>query len=140
MRFQLAIAFAVGIQLVSDTALAAAPLTAVSGDPQAGRAVYEDMDRGHCALCHQLPGYGIPFEGNIGPSLAGVGARLTPAQLRARIIDPTQQNPQSVMPAYFRKAGLVQVATAYRDKTILTAQEVEDLVSFLSTLQQVPSQ
>mgnify|MGYP001815931740 CR=1 FL=1 len=111
--------------------LAASPLTDVPGDPARGREIYQDMERGHCALCHPLPGSNIAFEGNIGPSLANVGDRLDAAQLRARLIDPTVQNPETVMPAYFRTEGLIQVQRQYQGQTILTAQEIEDLVSFL---------
>lgn len=102
------------------------------GDPIRGRAVYEDPDRGHCALCHQLPALGIAFEGNIGPSLANVGARLSSAQLRDRIINPQAQNPQSIMPAYYRTTGLVQVQEQYRGKPVLNRQEIEDLVALLA--------
>lgn len=101
------------------------------GDPDNGRAVYEDVDRGHCALCHQLPALQLKFEGNIGPSLDGVGDRLTQQQLRARIIDPQQANPDTIMPAYHRTEGLQQVQQQYQGKPILTMQEVEDLVAFL---------
>ena len=72
--------------------------------------------------------------GNIGPPLAGVGARLMPGQLRLRIVDPTRVNRDAVMPAYFRIDGLDGVAQNYRGRTILTAQQVEDVVAYLETL------
>mgnify|MGYP007135455506 CR=1 FL=1 len=38
------------------------------------------------------------------------------------------------MPAYYRVAGLTDVAKKFVGKPILTAQQVEDVVAYLSTL------
>jgi sulfur-oxidizing protein SoxX len=38
------------------------------------------------------------------------------------------------MPAYFKTEGLSHVANAYRGKTILSAEQIEDVVAYLSTL------
>jgi L-cysteine S-thiosulfotransferase len=40
------------------------------------------------------------------------------------------------MPAYYRTEGLYDVAAAYRGKPILSAQQVEDVVSYLQTLRE----
>jgi sulfur-oxidizing protein SoxX len=72
--------------------------------------------------------------GNIGPPLAGVGARLSEGQIRLRIVDPVRLNPGSVMPSYYRVEGLSQVAQAWRGKPVLTAQQVEDTIAYLLTL------
>ena len=85
-------------------------------------------------LCHAVPYPAIRFAGNVGPSLAGVGARLTAAQLRLRVADNLRVNPDSVMPSYFKTEGLDRVAAAYAGKPVLTATEVEDVVAFLATL------
>ncbi len=61
-------------------------------------------------------------------------ARLTEGQIRQRIVDSTRINPQSIMPAYYRTEGLERVAPAYRGKTILTAEQIEDVVAYLTTL------
>ena len=74
--------------------------------------------------------------GNIAPTLAGVGARLSPAQLRLRVADSTRVNPESLMPAYYRTEGLNQVAAAFRGKPLLSAQQVEDVVAWLATLKE----
>jgi len=72
--------------------------------------------------------------GDLAPDLSGVGARLSAAQIRLRIVDSSRVNPDTVMPAYFKTEGLQRVAPAFRGKTVLTAQQIEDVVAFLATL------
>lgn len=72
--------------------------------------------------------------GDLAPDLSGVGARLSAAQIRLRIVDPGKLNPATIMPAYFKTEGLQRVAPAFRGKTLLTAQQIEDVVAFLVTL------
>ena len=74
------------------------------------------------------------FAGDVGPSLAGVGTRFTIPQLRLRVADNIRIHPTTIMPSYYRTTGLDRVAQPYRGKTILSAQEVEDLVAYLGTL------
>jgi sulfur-oxidizing protein SoxX len=110
-------------------------LTGVPGDAANGRRVAMNRESGDCVLCHALPD--MPpdsVHGNVGPPLAGVGARLNAAEFRMRIVDPTRLNPDSVMPAYYRVRNLTQVASAYRGKPVLTAQEVEDVIAYLQGL------
>jgi sulfur-oxidizing protein SoxX len=109
------------------------PLTAVAGDPARGRDVLASRD-GNCLLCHSVPETGVRLMGNVGPPLSGVGSRLSTGQLRLRLVDSRRLNPESVMPSYFRTDGLVQVAAAYRGKTVLTAQQIEDTIAYLTSL------
>lgn len=111
-----------------------APLTSDAGDATRGRAAVLSRDAGNCFLCHSLPNAEETPQGNIGPPLAGVGQRLTAAQLRLRLVDSTLINRASVMPAYYRTRNLRQVATAYFGKPLLTAQQVEDVIAYLLTL------
>jgi sulfur-oxidizing protein SoxX len=111
-----------------------APLAGAVGDAARGRALILARDPANCILCHAVPDPDVRFSGNVGPPLEGVATRLTPAQLRLRIVDSTRLDPRTVMPAYYRIAGLSRVATPYRDKPILTPREIEDLVAYLSTL------
>ena len=110
------------------------PLTRGPGDAARGRAVVLSRDAGNCLLCHAVPDAGEVASGNIGPPLAGVGKRLSTAELRLRLVDSTRINPNSVMPAYYRTKGLNQVAAAYRGKPLLTAQQIEDVIVYLLTL------
>jgi L-cysteine S-thiosulfotransferase len=110
------------------------PLTAEPGDPARGRSIVVNRDQGGCTLCHEVPGE--KSFGNIAPTLAGVGARLSVPQLRLRVADSTRVNRDTPMPAYYRTDGLVQVAAAFRGKPVLSAQQVEDVVAWLATLKE----
>jgi L-cysteine S-thiosulfotransferase len=105
---------------------------AAAGDAARGREVFMARDGGHCVLCHAAPG--VAIAGNVGPSLAGVGDRLTPGQIRLRIADTPRVNPDAAMPAFHRTEGLTRVAPEYRGKPALSGQQVEDLVAWLSAL------
>lgn len=89
---------------------------------------------GMCMLCHQAPITEDRFQGDISTNLAGAGARWTVPQLRLRIVNSRQINPASVMPAYYRTDGLQRVTASARDKPILDAQQVEDVVAWLASL------
>jgi L-cysteine S-thiosulfotransferase len=109
-------------------------LTGEPGEPERGRAIVVDRREGLCTLCHSGPFAEVPFQGDLAPDLGGVGARLSPGQLRLRIVDSRHLDPETIMPAYYRVEGLVRVGAAWRGKPILTAEEIEDVVAFLSTL------
>jgi len=109
-------------------------LTDAPGDPARGRAIVADRQRGLCLLCHSAPIGEERFQGDLAPDLAGVAARLDPGQLRLRVVDARRLNPESIMPAYYRSDGLVRVGAAWRDKPVLSAQQIEDVVAWLGTL------
>ena len=83
-----------------------------------------------------MGGHGLDadFQGDVGPALTGVGNRLTAGQIRLRVADAQSVWPQTVMPSYYRTGGLHQVGHAYQGKPALTAQQIEDLVAYLSGL------
>jgi L-cysteine S-thiosulfotransferase len=110
------------------------PLTGTAGDSAAGRNIVLDRHVGLCLLCHSGPFPEERFQGNLAPDLGGVGTRLSAAEIRLRIIDASRVNPGTIMPPYFRTEKLERVAPAYRGKTVLTAQQIEDVVAFLVTL------
>jgi sulfur-oxidizing protein SoxX len=110
------------------------PLTGVPGDAARGRAIVVNRQLGLCLLCHSGPFAEERFQGNIAPDLSGAGARWSEGQLRLRLVDGRRVNPQTLMPSYRRTDGLERVGAAWRDKAVLSAQQVEDVVAFLRTL------
>jgi len=110
-----------------------APLTGTKGDPVRGRALVANRQVGLCLLCHSGPFPEERFQGNLAPDLKNA-ARLSEAEIRARIVDPRRSNPDSIMPAYFDTGGLARVAPSFKGKTILTAEQIEDIVAYLLTL------
>jgi sulfur-oxidizing protein SoxX len=110
------------------------PLTDAPGDAARGRAIVANRTVGLCLLCHSGPIPEERFQGNLAPSLAGAGSRSTPAQLRLRIVDAARLNPDTIMPPYFRVDGLSRVAKNFQGKSILSAQQIEDVVAYLATL------
>ena len=111
-----------------------ASLTGVPGDPVRGKAIVVSRQTGLCLLCHSAPLPEEKFQGTIGPDLKGAGLRNTEGQLRLRIVDSRIFNPDTIMPAYYRLDGLDRIAPAFRGKTVLTPQQIEDVVAFIKTL------
>jgi sulfur-oxidizing protein SoxX len=109
-------------------------LTGAKGDPARGRAIVANRQVGLCLLCHRGPFPDERFQGNLAPDLGGAGQRWSEGQLRLRIVDSGRVNPATIMPAYHRTEGLVRVAPAWRGRTILSAEQIEDVVAFLMTL------
>ena len=111
-----------------------APLTSAKGDAVRGRAIVANRQVGQCLLCHSGPIPEERFQGDLAPSLKGAGKRWTEAQLRQRIVDSRKLNPSTIMPSYYRTEGLSRVAPAFRGKPLLSAEQIEDVVAYLGTL------
>lgn len=109
-------------------------LTGTSGDAARGRAIVGNRTVGLCLLCHSGPFPEDRFQGNMAPNLGGAGARWSEGQLRLRIVDASKLNPKTIMPPFYRVDRLRRVPPAYRDKPVLTAAQVEDVVAYLMTL------
>jgi sulfur-oxidizing protein SoxX len=105
-----------------------------AGNPERGRQIVANRQVGLCLLCHAAPIPEERFQGDLAPDLKGVGSRLSEAQIRARIVDPSKANPDTIMPAYYKADGLTRVAPAFRGKTIFTAEQIEDVVAYLASL------
>ena len=109
-------------------------LTGTAANPDRGRAIVVDRQVGLCLLCHSGPFPEERFQGDLAPDLRGVGTRLSEGQIRLRIVDASRVNPATIMPPYFRTERLARVAPAFRDRTVLSADQIEDVVAFLLTL------
>ena len=110
------------------------PLEGRAGNAVEGAVKFASRESGHCVLCHMVDGLGAEFQGNLGPDLSAVGSRLTPAQLRLRIVDYDRVVAGTTMPSYYRTEELNQVAPEFAGKTLLSAQDIEDIIAYLSSL------
>jgi sulfur-oxidizing protein SoxX len=103
-------------------------LTGALGDPERGRQLLVNRQKGDCLSCHKLGVMAaVADQGGIGPVLDGVGSRFSRPQLRQVVAEPKTYFPDTIMPSYYR-------AGAGGEAPILTAAEVEDLVAYLETL------
>ncbi len=103
-------------------------LTGVLGDPERGRLLLVNKQKGDCLSCHKLGAMAvIADQGGIGPALDGAGSRFSTAQLRQVVVEPKAYYPDTIMPSYHNADG-------GGGGPILTAAEVEDLVAYLETL------
>lgn len=105
-----------------------------TGDATRGAALVTSRSQGLCVLCHPVPGVAAPLQGNLAPSLAGVGARWTAAQLRERIAHPERFNPDTLMPSYRRTDGFTRVAAGRQGQALFTEAQLDDVVAYLATL------
>ena len=110
------------------------PLTGIRGDPARGRAIVATRQIGLCLLCHSGPIPEERFQGTLAPDLSGAGSRWNAGQLRLRLVDSRKLNPATIMPSYFRADGFTRVGATWHGRTILGAQQIEDVVAFLLTL------
>src|SRR5581483_5957908 len=63
-----------------------APLTQQPGNPEQGRRIVLDREKGDCVVCHALPLPERQFHGTVGPPLDGVGSRRPAGALRLRLV------------------------------------------------------
>ena len=109
------------------------PLTGTRGDPARGRGFVVDRSS-TCILCHSGPFPEQAFQGDLAPNLSGSGRRRSEGQLRLRLVDASRLNATTIMPSYYRVDGLMRVGTSWRGKPILSAEQIEDIVAYLTTL------
>lgn len=150
MKYVKLFAAAVGVLLWGSTAYAAqvvAPndvvikddtvpqsLTGVPGDPVRGRKVVIGRKKGNCLACHDIKAIPEqPFHGETGPALEHIPEHHTVAELRMRLVDPKVLNPNTMMPSFY-KLGQYRVLKKFQGKTVLSAQDVEDVIAYLMTL------
>lgn len=110
------------------------PLDGQIGDPTRGRTIVVARQVSACLLCHAGPFPEAEFQGDIGPSLAGVGNRLSRGQIRLRIVNAAAVNPETVMPSFYTTTGLTRVGRQWQGRPVLDARQIEDVVAFLATL------
>ena len=121
-----------------------ASLTGTPGNPEEGAKVLASRALGNCVACHQVSAMpNVDFQGDVGPSLDGTGSRWSEAELRGILVDAKQVFPETVMPAFYQdsldryiRPGKAYTAGPADDtfSTLLTAQQIEDVVAYLMTL------
>lgn len=119
-------------------------LSGVPGDPENG-AVLMNKGSGNCIACHAVSALNdLPFHGEVGPSLDGVADRWSEPELRGIVANAKLTFDGTIMPAFYKTDGFTRLGDAYTGKAygegevqpLLTAQEIEDVVSFLATLKE----
>lgn len=124
--------------MINDDLAVATSLTGSPGDAAAGRDTFTNRKLGNCLACHQNADLASePFHGEVGPTLNGAGDRWEPAQLRAIIVNPKKVfGDQTIMPAFYSDMGGARTHKKFKGKTILSAQQVEDIIAYVSTLKE----
>ena len=109
-------------------------LTGKKGDAKAGRAAAINRKKGNCLACHVMPIPEQPFHGKDGPDLSDVGDSFSEPELRLRLVNAKLVNQDTIMPAFYWNSGYERVLKKFKGKTILSAQQVEDILAYLITL------
>ena len=117
-------------------------LTGMAGDPEAGSATMADRGLGNCVACHVVSALPeVPFQGDVGPPLDGVGERWSEAELRGIVANAKMTFDGTMMPSFYKTDGFIRPGDAYTGAAapadlppILTAQQIEDVVAYLMTL------
>ncbi len=115
-----------------------ASLTGVPGNPEEGASVFKNRSLGNCLACHANGALSKEgFHGNVAPPVDGAAERWKPEELRAIVSDSKKVfGPETVMPGFYSLNVGVNVREDLVGKTILTAQQVEDVVAYLATLKE----
>ena len=114
----------------------AAPVADAPGDPENGREVFASRKLGNCLACHANSDLSEElFHGEVGPALDGVAGRWSEEQLRTIVVNSKAVFTElSIMPSFYSLDVGQDVREDLVGETILTAQEVEDVVAYLTTL------
>ncbi len=125
------------IKFMDDNSKIEASISGSAGDAVAGRKIFANRKLGNCLACHvntEMTDNG-GFHGEIGPPLEGVNERWEEAELRAILVDSKKAlSEDTMMPGFYSLAVGVRVAGKFKDKTILNAQQVEDVLAYVRTL------
>ena len=114
-----------------------ASLTGQAGDAVAGRSVFMNRKQGNCLACHSNSDMSEQaFHGEVGPSLDGAADRWSEAAVRGIVSNSKNMFEGTIMPAFYADSGFERPLGKFEGKSILTAQEVEDVVAYVLTLKE----
>lgn len=123
------------MQVAFEDGAVAQALTDAAGDAAVGRDVFANRKLGNCLACHMNEDWSEQsFHGEVGPPLDGVAERWSAAELRGIVVNSKMMFPDSIMPAFYVDDGYARPLESFEGKSILTAQQVEDVVAYLQTL------
>ena len=112
-------------------------LTGVAGDAASGRKLFMNRKKGNCLACHVNSEMAEQtFHGEVGPELDGVANRWGAAELRGILVNSKNMFEGTIMPAFYKDSGYNRILKKFDGKTILSAQEVEDLLAYVMTLRE----
>lgn len=113
-------------------------LTGSSGDAAKGRDVFINRKKGNCLACHVNKEISEQsFHGKIGPPLDGVAGRWEEAELRAILVNSkVVLGEDTIMPSFYRLKNGARTMKKFVGKTILSAEQVEDVLAYLKTLEE----
>lgn len=118
-------------------------LTGKRGNVKRGETLIVNREKGNCLSCHVVDEFHEKAKknpdiygnmGEIGPSLDGVATRFKESQLRLILVNAKEVFPETIMPAFYRVKGFTRVDDNFIDKPIMSAQDIEDILSFLMKL------
>ena len=93
--------------------------------------------KGNCLACHVNSDMAEQtFHGEVGPELDGVADRWEAAELRGILVNSKNMFEGTIMPAFYKASGYNRILKKFDGKTILSAQEVEDLLAYVMTLKE----
>lgn len=122
-------------KVMFDDGAVSASLSGAMGDPVEGRKVFANRKLGNCLACHVNADLDEqPFHGEVGPALDGAGSRWEEAELRGIVANAKMMFDGTIMPAFYIDAGYTRNLEKFEGKSILSAQQVEDVVAYLKTL------
>ena len=114
-----------------------ASLTGVAGDAATGREVFANRKQGNCLACHVNSDWSeASFHGEVGPTMDGVADRWSEAELRGIVTNSKMMFEGTIMPAFYVDSGYERALDKFEGQSILTAQQVEDVVAYLMTLKE----
>ncbi len=113
-------------------------LTGNAGSAVKGREWFKNRKLGNCLACHVNSELKEEqFHGEVGPALDGAADRWSEAQLRAIVVNSKIVfGEETMMPAFYRDGGFTRPLKKFDGKTILSAEQVEDIVAYLRTLKE----
>ncbi|MBL1407031.1 MAG: sulfur oxidation c-type cytochrome SoxX [Hyphomicrobiales bacterium] len=113
-------------------------LTGSNGDAAKGRDIFINRKQGNCLACHVNKEISEQaFHGKVGPPLDGVAGRWDEAELRAILVNSKKVlGEETIMPSFYRLINGTRTMKKFKGKTILSAEQVEDVLAYLKTLKE----